>query len=245
MASYAPGVKVLDGLGHALDPVDALAATVIFAEVPRAELAALAPTLRTRSFARREIVWTQGDRADGLYILRAGRALVSRIDEDGNEVVIQVMVPGTSDGEPSLFVAEQTRATDARTITEAEFLIIERDRLLATLERQPIAMRGMLRRLSQLVRGQTSQLSHVAFQDIARRLAQTLLELARARGVPGPDGVRIALPLTQRTLAGLVAASRENVNRALAKLSAEGLVRFEDGLVTVLDEERLGQRAAG
>ena len=38
------------------------------------------------------------------------------------------------------------------------------------------------------------------------------------------DGVRIRLELSQRTLAALVAASRENVNRALAPLVADGVI---------------------
>ena len=64
----------------------------------------------------------------------------------------------------------------------------------------------------------------MAFDDIRRRAARTLLALAEEFGEPVPDGVRIRLELSQSTLAALVAASRENVNRALAPLVAGGVI---------------------
>ena len=75
----------------------------------------------------------------------------------------------------------------------------------------------------------------MAFDDIRSRAARTLLGLAEEFGEPVPDGVRIRLELSQRTLAALVAASRENVNRALAPLVAGGVISQSNGHFVVHD----------
>jgi CRP/FNR family transcriptional regulator, cyclic AMP receptor protein len=222
--------------------VEALARTTIFGGLPRAELAALAARLATRQHPRGAFVWNEGDPGDGLYILVSGRVHVFRTDEEGNEVVIHVWLPGFTDGEPALFAPDRVRLTQARAVEASQCLYFEREDLLGYLERQPIAMRGMLTRLSVLARQQTAQLSQIAHHDIAGRLVRRLLDLAAASGETLGRAVRITVPLSQRTLAGLVAASRENVNRALARLAADGLVRVDDGHLVLLDPERLRRR---
>ena len=49
--------------------------------------------------------------------------------------------------------------------------------------------------------------------------------------------------LTQRTLAGMVAASRENVNRALARFEARGAIRQDRGRITIVRPRDLRSRA--
>jgi CRP-like cAMP-binding protein len=62
---------------------------------------------------------------------------------------------------------------------------------------------------------------------LAERVEHQLVVLAKDFGVPHRDGVCIDLPLTQADLAELVAGSRANVSRVLARLkrSRQLLVR--------------------
>lgn len=82
----------------------------------------------------------------------------------------------------------------------------------------------------------------IAFLDVPGRVALKLVELADSRGRPAPGGILIDLPLKQRTLAGMVGASRENVNRALRLFASLGYIRQEAGTITVLNREPLHRR---
>ena len=64
------------------------------------------------------------------------------------------------------------------------------------------------------------------------------------RGRQTLDGIVIDLPLSQRVLAGMVGASRENVNRALRRFSELGYIRRSAGSITLLDRARLRHRAS-
>ena len=81
--------------------------------------------------------------------------------------------------------------------------------------------------------------SEVAYLDIPGRVARKLLELVAVHGTPANGGTRIEVRISQGTLAEMVAASRENVNRALAPLLSGGIVSHEGGRFTILDIARL------
>src|SRR5437667_11144701 len=85
-------------------------------------------------------------------------------------------------------------------------------------------------------------LSEAAFLDVPVRVARKLLDLAAKHGQKTPDGIRIDMRLTQRTLAGMVAASRENVNRALSRLSARGDIVQRAGYITLVRPAELRKR---
>jgi CRP-like cAMP-binding protein len=61
------------------------------------------------------------------------------------------------------------------------------------------------------------------------RVRQKIIQLARAHGKVGPEGLFLDLPLTHELLADMVGSTRETVTRSLTQLAQEGLVRHERG----------------
>lgn len=215
-----------------MDAASALGSTLFYG-LPRAELTELARLSRLRRYERGRYVWREGDAAETLIVIASGRLKISRVEVDGNEYVLRVLEQGDSDGEPGLFAPEHQRLTDLQAIERTECVETEGEALLGFLERHPLALRRMLERLAVNARHQTAMLTEIAFHDIGSRVARVLLGMARRRG----RGQRIQL--SQRMLGGLVAASRENVNRALSRFVQAGAIRMEDGHILVLDAEAL------
>ena len=122
-------------------------------------------------------------------------------------------------------------------------LLLRRRLLVDFLSRHPIAMERLLEDITSMTVQAAYSFTGMAFDDIRRRAARTLLALAEEFGEPVPDGVRIRLELSQRTLAALVAASRENVNRALAPLVADGVISQSDRHFVVHDLAALAASA--
>lgn len=79
--------------------------------------------------------------------------------------------------------------------------------------------------------------------DITGRVAKKLLDLAESHGKPTKDGVRIGVRVTQQTLAGMIGASRENVNRAVSRFVARGDITQEAGTITILRAAELRKRS--
>jgi len=215
--------------------------THLFQDLSPIEVEELGPRLSRSELRRGDVVFSESEPSDHLYLVAQGQTECSRYGHSGDEVVTGVYSAGQLFGEQGLFYPGDARLTTAMATEPSVVLGLHRDDLLRFLEAHPPAMRRMLEMLSISVRQQTAMFSAVAFQDIRGRVATQVLQLAATHGEPGPRGTRIRLKLTQGTLAGMVAATRENVNRALASYIADGDIVQESGYFTIVRPERLGE----
>jgi CRP/FNR family transcriptional regulator, cyclic AMP receptor protein len=210
-----------------MDALRTLLASYLFQDLTPAELESLAERTRHRDLATGEYAFRTRDPASELFIAQSGQLAETIISADGSELVVEVFAAGDVFGEPALFVPERTRMADVRAMEPSRVVMIDRDVLVRFLFQHPRAMLRMLEGLASGFRTQAEATVHLAFDEIRQRLVIKLLELAETHGHPCPGGVRIEFDLSQATLAGMVGATRENVNRALAPLIANGEVRSE------------------
>ncbi len=207
-----------------MDVVPLLRRTRVLRDLSAAEVAELAPHTRQRSFAAHQVVWVQGDPVNGLYVLVEGVLKSHRANPDGQELILIFNVVGDVVGEVGLFHPAQIRHVNVTAMAPTRCLFIPRDPLVAFLGRHPQAMIRMLEQVATIAVKAATSYTELAFHDIRARVAAALLALADEYGEQTPTGTRIRLQLSQPTLAALVAASRENVNRALASFLASGAV---------------------
>lgn len=227
-----------------MDPLYPLLQAPIFEGLTFEDLQTLRPAIRTRRFARGEYLFHEGDPGSHLYMVVRGQAKIGSVGEGGKEIVFAIAGPGEMFGELSLFDPEGERTADAQALEPTECIIIDKAPLLRFLTVQPRLLLRIISILSMYVRRKDAGLGEAAFLDIPGRVAKKLVELADTRGLPAPDGVVINLPLGQSTLAAMVGASRENVNRALRRFAGLGYIRQGRESITVLDRAHLSSRGS-
>jgi len=226
-----------------MDPVGILTQTALFREFSPAELEPLAPSLQMRTYPRGAFIFHEGNPGTVLYVIRYGQVKIARIGPGGEEIVYAVLTPGDFFGELALFDADAVRTADAQAVELSECLTLQRDALMAWLERHPQLMRRLLKVFTAYIRQMDAALAEAAFLDIPARVATKLLALAQSHGECTSSGVRIDVKLSQRTLAGMVGASRENVNRALRRFIARGDISQDGGYVTIVRPAELRRRS--
>jgi CRP-like cAMP-binding protein len=226
-----------------VDPIEIVQRSALFEGVDAADLKALIPDLKPASFGAGAHIFHEGDPGAELYLILGGEVKVSRSGPRGAEVVFAVLVSGDVFGELALLEEGALRTADAVAVEPTECLTLDRTALVAFLDAHPDRMWHLIRFLSAYIRRKDESFAEVAFLDIQGRVARKLLELARKQGQAGPGGTRIRMRISQRTLAGMVAASRENVNRTLARLTALGDISMSNGHITVVDPDALARRS--
>jgi len=226
-----------------MDPVQVLQRSPLFEGVEASSLESLVPELHRRTFAAGTHVFREGDPGLHLHLILKGEVKITRSGPRGAEVVFAVLLPGDLFGELALFEEGAVRTADAVAVETTECLTLERRALIAFLESHPERMWHVIRFLSAYIRRKDESFAEVAFLDIQGRVARKLLDLARTQGEPVPGGTRIRVRVSQRTLAGMVAARRENVNRALSRFAANGDISMTAGYITVLDAAALRRRS--
>jgi CRP-like cAMP-binding protein len=228
----------------AADPVRVLLSSYLFQDLSPAELHPLTKTLHAREYRQGEYVFRASDPADHLHILATGQIKYSISTAEGGEWVLEVMTPGAVFGEPGLFAPERTCIVDALAMQPSSVLPIGRDRLIEFMQHHRPALMRMLEGLASEARLTIETVTQIGYVQILERVERKLVELATTHGQEREGGgVEIALSVSQATLAGLIGASRENVNRALSSLASEGQVQHVNGRFFIADLAGLGRKA--
>ena len=89
-----------------------------FAELPAGALIGLAQLLIRTERHPGEVIYTQGSGPDALYLVGRGRVDVLRVDDDGEERIVNTVVPGQVLGLTS-FSRQTPRSTSARAASDA------------------------------------------------------------------------------------------------------------------------------
>ncbi len=221
---------------------EVLARAGLFQGVAPEAAEALAESLEYSDFGRGEIVFSEGEQGDTLYIVVSGKVKIGRRATDGRENMLSVMGPSDMFGELSLFDPGPRTAT-ATVVTEARLACLAHSSLRPWISDRPQIAEQLLRVLARRLRRTNDALADLIFTDVPGRVAKQLLALSERFGSPDPDGTRVHHDLTQEELAQLVGASRETVNKALADFASRGWVRVDSRALTILDADRLARRA--
>jgi CRP-like cAMP-binding protein len=222
-----------------VDDLEVLLGTNLFQDLTPAELGSLLPSVRRHRLARGAYFYRVGEPSVRAWVLISGQAKMTMLSPDGDETVLDVMLPGQLFGLPGLFSSTTHRVGGSMATEPCVALSIERDALMLLLEGHPAAMRRTLTRLADLVREYAEAMMLSAHDDLRGRVARRLLDLADLHGEQDPRGVRIGARIPQETLGAMIGASRAKVNRALAELAADGHVSIDGGVITLLDADQL------
>jgi len=214
---------------------DLLAATDFFAEVLPDQRASLVARGKTRSLVRGDVLFAEGDEPTELFVVLGGRIAIANKSIDGRESVIALMESGDLFGEMGLLDA-LPRSAEARALESSKVLAIPYAPVKELFDSDPSLLWGVVRMLSARLRTTDEALADSVFLDVTGRTAKRLLELA-----DGQD--EFVLPVTQEELAGMVGASRERVNKAIASFIRLGWIEQHDRRYRILLRDRLELRA--
>lgn len=210
--------------------------TALFAALPEEMRDVLRNLVADQAFDRGDVVFSQGDPADALYIIDEGRVAITNISTDGRETMIAILEAGAMFGELGLF-DEGPRSADARVLEPTQVISLRYEDVRPALLAHPESMWVITRVLAQRLRATDEALSDAVFLDVPARTAKRLLALAG-------DQDTFHIVLTQEDLAGLVGASRERVNKALSTFVRLGWIELEGrGSYRIVDRTSLTLRA--
>jgi len=226
-----------------MDLLTPLLGTELFQGFRREDLEPRASDLRARSYQKGAYLWHAGDPVVIVYAITAGLVKARHLEPDGSEIIVQLAVSGETIGEYPIFEEAAVRYYDSIAVEPTEGIVIPRDNLIYVLQRNPgLTMKVAASMMRRLMRGHDA-LTEIALVDLETRLARKLTGLVAVRSEPTDDGVRIGMKLSQSLLASTVRASRENVNRALSRMTEAGLILLTDGYIVIRDTAALSERA--
>src|SRR5215471_1938144 len=147
----------------------------LFAGLDERAVQRLAAASRVRAVPAGELLFSQGEAGEVIYVVQAGRIAIVLGTADGRELVINQMRPGDFFGELALLPG-QTHTASAVAREPSRVLCIRNSAFLAELETQPRFMRYLFETLAGRLRASSERESALAFLTAPARLARLLLQ---------------------------------------------------------------------
>lgn len=182
-----------------------------------------------------DLLFSEGDRGNSLYVVAKGHLRLYTTDADGVQHTLALLGPPATFGELAVFDRRRRSAT-AEASEASEVVGVPAKALRDAYRADPDLAEALLRSLAALVRSATSQRSTVLFWDLHRRVATALLDAADAG-----DGRSVYLDAHAATLAEQAGGTGAAVTKILHQLEREGAIRQQGLLVEILDRDGLLQ----
>ncbi|SMF87742.1 cAMP-binding domain of CRP or a regulatory subunit of cAMP-dependent protein kinases [Paenibacillus uliginis N3/975] len=156
-----------------------------------------------------EVLFHQGDSGEFLYHIKSGLFKVTRLHENGNIVLFNILYPGETVPHHSLISPKETHGT-ATAVIRSEIEIISAKEWYRELKENPDRPLEVARLLQEKVRFMQQRLDHLTVGTPAERLELLIKWLDDYS-----QGLHLTELLTQEEIGQLIGVRRETVNRLL------------------------------
>jgi CRP/FNR family cyclic AMP-dependent transcriptional regulator len=209
----------------------------LFSELNEKDLEKVVQVANRQRYHKENLILIEEEVGSSMFVILEGRVKISRISDDGREVILAILSEGDFFGEMSLLDG-QTRSANVTAIDESELLVIRREEFLQMLHDYPQIAINLLKELAQRIRKGDEHIKSLSLQDAKGRVANTLLRIAEDYGVFRKGQVEInELPL-QQDLANMAGTSRETISRVIKTLIQQAYLKKERGKIIIIDYEK-------
>jgi CRP-like cAMP-binding protein len=199
------------------------------------------------NFQPGEVLLDPGKNSRQILLINTGIIQVTRHLESGQDAFLRLSYPGEILGEESLLDLRRPRpmrSFTASAVTTVTARVMSTDELRSFLEKQPQIWKLLAEDLWARLDDADSRITELSCERADRRLARLLWDLNRHGGVIQTDGgKRLPLDVSQATLALWIGASRETVERTLARWRKRYIISTAQRVIVVHDAAALASIA--
>ncbi len=209
--------------------------TTLFAGLDEDALATIVDASTDRELRRGDVIFREDDEPHELYLVESGRIAIANKSFDRRESMVALMEGGDLFGEMGLFDG-RGRSAEARALESSTIIAVPYGPVRQLYEDEPTLLWRVVAMLAGRLRNMDAALADSVFLDVTGRTAKRLLDLAG-------ESDEFSLPITQEELAGMVGASRERVNKAIASFIKLGWIEQIDRTYRITNREQLTIRS--
>jgi CRP-like cAMP-binding protein len=221
-----------DRAEQSLDSLHHIAQTPPFQGLSPYELDAVRRAAHLRRVKRKNFFFHQGDQATCFYILVEGRIRLTEVTADGQQVLVRFVRAGEAIG--LIAALEDTvYPLAAQAVEDCLALAWDGLTLEQLMERYPSLALNALQMVSERHQELQKRYLELATERVERRVAHTVLRLARQAGQKVEGGILIDLPLTRQDLAEMTGTTLYTVSRIVSRWEEQGLVEAGRGSLLI------------
>ena len=215
-----------------MDKLSLLQSVPIFSDLSPSDLNKIAERMIQRSYTKGQMILLEDDLGQTFFVLGGGSVKITRLSDDGREVILAMLGESDFFGEMSLLDGAG-RSANVVALESSEVLTLARNDFLEILQEYPKISISLLEELTQRIRKSDQQIESLSLSDVEQRIGITLIRLAEELGTIKHGTVKINDLPYQQDIANMAGTSRETVSRTFKLLEEKGLLVREGRKLTI------------
>jgi CRP/FNR family cyclic AMP-dependent transcriptional regulator len=217
-----------------MNKADHLRNVPIFSDLSDSDLTKIALKMVPREYGKGKMILLEESHGESFFIITSGAVKVTRLSDDGREVILAILGESDFFGEMSLLDGAGRSANIVANETAIMLTLSRRD-FLECLESYPKIAISLLEELAIRLRKSDQQIESLSLSDSEQRIGITLIRLAEELGTIKQGNVFIKNLPFQQDIANMAGTSRETVSRTLKLLENKSLIMKENRVLTIFN----------
>ena len=200
------------------------------------ELMRISNCKTTRTIKRGEVIFSEGEKINGVYCVKDGICKLSKLSENGKDQIVKLNYKGDIMGQRSI-VGEETSNLTAIALNDMEVCFIPKVEILSDLEKNPSFSFDLLKQMAQDLKDSDNTIVNMAQKSVRKRLADALIYIYTNFGVDKNYYLKVVL--SREDYANIVGTATESAIRILSQFKSEKLISTSGKQIKIENLEAL------
>lgn len=200
------------------------------------ELLRISNCKTTKTIKRGEIIFSEGEKINGVYCVKDGICKLSKLSENGKDQIVKLNYKGDIMGQRSI-VGEETSNLTAIALNDMEVCFIPKTEILSDLEKNPSFSFDLLKQMAQDLKDSDNTIVNMAQKSVRKRLADALIYIYTNFGVDKNYYLKVVL--SREDYANIVGTATESAIRILSQFKSEKLISTSGKQIKIENLEAL------
>ena len=198
---------------------------------------------KTKKYPKSSMIILEEEYGDRLFIIKNGTVKITRVNDEGKEVIIALLGAGDFFGEMAILDGK-SRSANALAQENCELVTVNKEDFLDMLKNNFQMCMNLLEELAVRLRKSDQQIEALSLSDAEHRIGVSILNLAEDRGIIKKGEVTIESLPYQQDIANMAGTSRETVSRVL-KLFEDRMLVSKTGHTLKISDYKFFKRIFG
>lgn len=178
---------------------------------------------------KKQIVFSEGDRAEYLFYLKSGQIKLYKTHDDGKDLVLDVINAGGYFGQSGFFLGGKNNC-HALAMSDSEIIKVPKNEFSQVLLNNSKIAESFINKLSENIKSTEEKLLSFAYDTVRKRIANAIINLSDENK---------SLKITREDLANYVGTATETLIRCLSEFKDDQLIKIEKRVIEVVDKPGL------
>ena len=206
----------------------------IFYRIDDENLRAISQIVSKKIYDKEEMILFEEESGNNLYLINSGRVKVTRINSDGDEVILTILGEGEFFGEMAI-LGSTTRSANVTTLEKSEILKLTRKDFLELIKEHPDISIYLLEEMANRLRKSDQLIKDLSLSNAEHKIAMSIIRLSEELGKIKQGQVEIEDLPYQKDIANMAGTSRETVSRTLKKFEEKKYLEKKGRKLIIFD----------